>query len=644
MVIDQAFTIEGIAPHLLILGAVLSVLIAVTISWISGVQRRTGVASTALSLLVFFGALIVNQLAILNGGLHVESKHAGWISEHSAPGGVTLGFFSDELALIWGFGVVTITALFLVARQERFAIRRVGQEVFSVLWAVSGTILVSFSGTVWTALSSLVFLIVATTTVLSDGWSNRKDSRLLSRELFDRGVCLVISIVGASLMSNYGEQLRFGQIPTEVSISFGSRAGMLLLTMGLIGQLKAFPFSGYLVCSAEDEKGSPHLLVRAILPSVSILIVLIRLAPFVSAYHCSAPASVIAASTALLTFISALSQKEFRPSLGLLIAGGFNIASAMVVGGQVFAGLNMAFGFCLATLCFLFLSNCPGEFEQSPIFKTFIIASGLLSSGMTLGLVGAGLGEWLSSYSPEHVWELAIRLTTYLLYAVAVWRVAFLLKPVRPDKKINWESQVIPGLLVVSSFAIWWLGAPVDPAVFGDSVRLFTSLFERALAPTSRLPEPLVDRSVLEGAQTVISVLSGLLMFWLIRRRKASARTIEVLFPKTISFFRDGYRIDSARLGVIKAFDQIGTKSTEWIDERFWLEIYPRFSMRLVRTLSRSVSRYELLIAEVLEAQVGRVVNVWSKFFQLVQSGDIQWYLFVGLMVAVAMLMRYLGK
>lgn len=645
MFLDQPLTVETIAPHLLLLAGGVSIVMALVVAWVSQAHRRVGLVASVISLLSFFGALVVNQLAVSNGGMHFQSKHVGWISERAAHGGITLGYLADELAILFGIAVTVILALFSLARQERFGSRVIGLEVFTLLWGASGTILVCFSGTIWTGLFSLVILIVASSTALSEGWTHPKDAQILSRELFDRGTCLLLAMIGASLLSNYGEQLRFGQVSIDPVVTVGSKVGMFFLALGLIGQLRPVPFGGYASCLSEESKGATHLVIRAVMPSLATIILLIRLSPFLNAYRCAEATAVIAAAAGLLSLLSCLSQKEFRQTIGLLLPGAFTLSAAMISGGQVGAGLFTGFSFCVIVLAFLFLSNVPADFGKSAVFRGIVISGGLLGSGMTLGLGGAGFGDWLSRYSPQYSWEIAIRFTAYLLYAGAVWKAGFLLVPERNDKKLNWESQLIPGILVAASLAIWWLGAFVDPTAFGESVRLFGSLFEQSIStvPAAKIAsETVLDRYLIEGAQAVLSVTFGLLLYWMIRRRKSNAQTIEKIFPKIFAFLRDGYRVDKVREASVVGVSRVASAMNEVIEEKFWLSAYPRFSMRTVRSVSRAVARNESVFTKFIEEQVARLVGVWAKFFQLVQSGDIQWYLFVGLMVAVAMLIRYL--
>jgi hypothetical protein len=103
-----------------------------------------------------------------------------------------------------------------------------------------------------------------------------------------------------------------------------------------------------------------------------------------------------------------------------------------------------------------------------------------------------------------------------------------------------------------------------------------------------------------------------------------------------------GFGIDVLFTKIAVSIAWAGKAIEENVDQRVWQSWVPRGLRWAAVTLSTGAAFADRWIVRALDRGVERATDVPAKVLQLIQSGDVQWYVLFGIGSVVAMLIHFL--
>ena len=106
-------------------------------------------------------------------------------------------------------------------------------------------------------------------------------------------------------------------------------------------------------------------------------------------------------------------------------------------------------------------------------------------------------------------------------------------------------------------------------------------------------------------------------------------------------FLKSGYRLDSTGAKVIRVLNTVGGGIEKFVAEKLSEKWLPALAAAAIRTPARWIDNTDLKIYHKSNSILKRSIETPGKLLQLIQNGDVQWYLFFGLSCILALLIHF---
>jgi hypothetical protein len=647
----------------LLLGVVVFLVFGAGILSLTGHRFPKLVQGFIFAAFLLFGVVLaLNTVDFVRVDLKPIVWLRGWIGPHDNPGAIGVGLIVDGVSLLAsGLAfIMTLTSLLSLGQPQK--IKRPERIFGSSAISCAGTVLAWHSATPWFAFVGLAFTLLGGFLALGSHWEKNEDANLASRFGWERFSGLILAIIGTCLLAVGRGSLHWG-IMGGATVSAGNPLatssgvpgqefldlfGGFLLALGLFIQFQSFPFLGWLH-SRPSGLLLPYTVLAQIAPSAAALAVFFRMEPQLRSLGVFPGWGWFAMSAAVLSALNGMFQKSWREGLSVWITTSTCITLVILV----FAGSGAGFAFYvgsqlggvgLVTLLHGFKTSTEMNEEEGStsgflwpkILCFFCIGT---ASGGLAWVSSVGVLRWISK-SFEDPGFAILSFLAYFSYALLGWRL-FWLASGQFQKKTPWYFSVPPILYLLLSLGVFWSGTLTGGLVPGETDRLLPSLIGMFFEEV-KISEAWVGPTLALAAGTWLLALG--VSYWISLPRPGRGRWGHWLqsFPKTAMFIGNGYGIGEIFRIIVLGASRLGRTLNTWVSEKALDEWFPHFVGVSLRKGSGWLDRLEPKISKRLNSGIHASVEVPAKLLQLIQSGNMQWYLFFGIGVAFAMLLHFL--
>jgi formate hydrogenlyase subunit 3/multisubunit Na+/H+ antiporter MnhD subunit len=634
------------SPQLLLF-SVIAVWCIGFVAMVAGKSLKTHTASitaivTSALLLILMSAAFFLLVRDFGGTQHLWTR--GWIGPRDLEGAITVGILEDPLGLAMIVLSSVLTLIFVSSRW--LAPQGEVRHYAGAVLGLSGVSLAWLSSTPWLAFIGIGIITLAGFVGLGVD-ENREAAEKISRFGRERAWGLIFAILGAAVLAGQrgalGFQLGFA-FPAQRLDSFFDLAGGALLLTGLYLHLQPFPFLGWLV----SDSGTPRVLLNQIFPALGVFALAIRFQPELQSVGLLPIFGGWALFSALLSVISGLSQNNPKTALSLSVSSAFSIAYAALCWGGVGSAILILIAASLSAFSLSYVGSIREAGFKHGSIKVALVLSTLMAAGMFGFVASAGYLRFAEAIFSE---PLKIGALVFVLMAqfLLLWKVGWAFLRVEPQKAKFEEkalSLVWTYLLIIFSLALFWVGTFSGGIIPGNPDQVMPSWL--ALAITNAFGGPAndwVDASnlgVVQGVYWATAGLALLLSYWIVGRGEDGWLKLFGKSEKAHRFFDSGYGFD--RLGA--RFVRVLVKTGDGIESFFGKTISTNWIPKLLVASIRAPAIWIDSADNYLYGKSGSVlkrgIEIPGKLLQLIQNGDVQWYLFFAMSCALAILIHFL--
>jgi hypothetical protein len=617
------------------------------LAWGGRLPRR-GDWAVSLGIAALFGLAAWGLAETLGSAQPAQAWLRGWIGPREEPGALNVGFIQDAVGLAMAAlgallsGVIVLHAAFAPSEQRAQRIHA------AAAISAAGVALAWVALTPWLAFVGITLATLGGFVALGTRWNVvESEATLAARFIRERAWGLTFMALGGCALAGSGVPLAW-EPGTAWSAAEGAGTGAALLVTGLLLQLQPFPFLGWSVM-ASDSPSAARIGFAQVFPGLAAFALLFRLHPLLQSLEALPTIGWISLASAALTTLSGLLQRDWRLSLGLWTSAAFGLAGASLAFAGPWAGLAWLLGAALGALALALLGTALSAggipsgagLKRAAWARAGIVASAAAGTGM-IGFVSAGGSlRWLMALAEDPSLAAAAAIATFGV-ALLGWKTAWQELRLKSSTQAHWAAVVSPLVLAILGLGVVWTGLVSGGAVPGGADRIGeTALFDAFFGAWTADPwdAAFYTASWLHWGAALLAALGA---WWTTGRKQDSWLRMSEAFPRVTSFVAEGYRVDRLAARAIRALAWTGAAFVRSLDETAWGRWVPSAVAWPVTRLSRAAAAGDERISAALEHVLRRSTDVPAKFLQLVQSGDLQWYLLFAVGSGIAILLHFL--
>jgi hypothetical protein len=516
-----------------------------------------------------------------------------------------------------------------------------------VLLGVAGIAVSWLALTPWLSIVGLVIASIGGFIALGA----RQDPETMAQFGRERTLAFLLSFLGVAVLA--GERGALGLerafvLAAQTQPQVFDIIGGTLLLFGLFLHLQPFPFLGWLCRPAKVSSGA-SVLVAQLFPALAAFGLAIRFESELKTIGIFPYFEVFAMLSAMLTAFCGLSQEGWQTALPLWISSVLSVAFGALCFSGGASAASILFGVIFSALSLVLLACSKSSDTLRSGNRTWFNILSVIAIGPGLGFVGfvssGGFIRMMSMAgqdSARAVLYAVVLLPTYIL----LWKNFFSIRSIQDEDSGDSTSSTLPlvsiGVLLVCSLGLIWSGTLTDGLILHDADRLFPSWLSSLFGASSA---ELSDESGFALGQSVLwstLVLGSVISFWLFGRGQDLAVRGLSTHPKVRKFLQTGYSIDRAGESFFTLLKKIGNAVETWVSEVVSNEWIPSVMVKALTVPARGINEADQKLYRAGEKTLKQWIELPAKVLQLIQSGDLQWYLFFAIGCAVAILVHFL--
>ena len=608
---------------------------------------------------IFIASMGVDAGIIFKQDFEVKLWKTGWIGDRDGIGAITVGVLQDPLGLSMG-ALAALVSMALLMNQSAFSREARPEKVYAAMAISAAGVALSWTSlTPWLSFVGLLATMLGGFVALGSRWASQSEATLAARFIWERSSGLLLALFGTCILASDRSALFLSQpetwtIPHAELIS--TWMGSSLLVIGLFFQIQSFPLLGW---SVSDSEISPPIrtLTHQIFPFWASFPILIRLEPHFKNLGLFPVLGWVGLAACLLSIFCGLFQKHTRIGLGVWLNCGFCLSFSFLALSGPLTSLALLIGVSLSALCLSIvvsqdLSNSESEQalenndlvkdrKRPLIAKTLTFLSTAAGSGV-FGFVSAAGGIRWVVQGLSTPGEIPLFFVTFLLFVLLRWKLTW-------DAMRNRRLWDVPYLSLVSLFLLWvlslgivWTGTLSGEILPDRSDELIPSLFVHFFGHPAIAFSPSVDYIYACGLYWGALLLGFMTAYWTSGRREDQWHLLKSAMPKATRFLAGGYQVDQ----VIRQFGQglvwVGNQTAYYVDHKIWQVWVPVSFSRGIRQVSKVFTLLDTRLSAGLNEMLRKWIEVPAKILQLIQSGDLRWYLVFALGSGFALLSHFM--
>lgn len=580
----------------------------------------------------------------------IKTWMAGWIWSKQDVGAITVGILQDPIGMSMTVLSALVAAVFLMNYRVLVQETRSERAFSALAISVSGVILAWNSLTPWLVFAGISLTIIGGFLGLGSHWDSNTESSIAMRFTWEKTIGFLLAFFGACILGASRMPLMLNQPEAWSTIAENELAtglGTGLLVVGLFIHLQPFPFLGWLVSNSEVY--SPvRTLLNQIFPAWAAFSLLIRVHPQLVKLGFFPGFGWVALVSSLITILSGLFQNQWRLGLGVWISAGYSLSLALLAFSGPISAFALIVGVSLGAFCLsISASALEKECIQNDTQKqkaNWIKTAALLATAGGTGVLGfvsvIGGMRWIAQgFEPSGM--IAINLLILFIFVMLGWKILWNIWNLGQWSDASWLSITSLFVLVICSLGFVWTGTASGEVVPGAPDRLFGSLFDQLFGSKSELGG-LADFGSISGFYWGTVFVAFMTAYWTSSRKEDRWKILGNAFPKLSRFLAQGYGIDFGIEKLGSGIFWIGRFTEKLVDEKIWEEWIPNGLSFGVTRISGVTSKIDGKFSLSLEVVLRKLIEIPAKILQLIQTGDLRWYLFFALSSGFALLVHFL--
>jgi hypothetical protein len=159
-------------------------------------------------------------------------------------------------------------------------------------------------------------------------------------------------------------------------------------------------------------------------------------------------------------------------------------------------------------------------------------------------------------------------------------------------------------------------------------------------APAAKLAPEVVQTALIY--QAVVLGLGSALGYWLSGTAEADRwERLRLTFPRAAEFGEQAYRTDRILEKLVAGFAAWSALSSRIFERGLWLRLLPGVSDFLIGRFSPAMGRLDERLRRALMVGLSKLIAAPGQGLQVIQSGDLQWYLFFALTVGIGFILVF---
>lgn len=612
-------------PYALVLGVATVFSMGAMLLYFGDRFRKQTRAISAVGFLLLAGGLVRELVLLLERNGTPQQFVISWVGISEGTG-IHFGISSDLFGIVLSL-VATVICLMLVTFIDLFGnYGKVERLCTALAFGLGGSVMVFASATLWTALVGLIFVAAGSFFALGDRWhENAGSADDASNLIFHRIIGLVIAILGGCILI---PEANLGISSDEVwSSSPAILTGASFLFFGLILQLRAFPFLGW-VSRSPNHALMVHLILCQWFPFLASTTLLVRLAGKFEALGLSDIFGWIALMSGLMTAVCAVMQEKWERVLTSVVPAlsCFVFAVILFEGPPTGVTLFLGMGISIVALA-LFLIISDRHSSNSSLLQAGVIAATFSALG-GVGFVGAkGVFEviWASLEEIPRAVFLGVALLFNILALMKIfwiWR--------QPQGKAPSPAPagrvVTVFVLVVASLGVVWLGRLSGGVFESNGDVISSSLVAQFFTAVQEQKQVDVFYTIALAVYFGVFFVGAVLSYWLFvvrAKRPVEASRIQKLIE-------GGYGSQKFRRLFIGSVSRAVGVVERHLEETLWARILSPRLRKSIQILSHRAVRFDHLILRTGDFVSYQLIHRSARALQFLQNGDLQWYLLIG--------------
>ena len=602
-------------------------------------------------LLVLFAGVGLDSGLFLNEEFKIKTWSSGWILSQSEFGAITVGFFQDSLSMAMS-ALVAIVAGVVILDGVVFSREVHSEKIYAALVISTAGVVVAWNSlTPWLALGGLVLTIFGGFISLGSRWDSDPEADLAARFVCERATGFLLSFFGACILAVSRSALLLNDSSSWVVKSENQSStwmGSCFLVLGFFVQLQPFPFLGWMV---SKSKINPviKILLNQIFPAWAAYPLLLRLEPYLVSLGLFPALGWIALCSAILSIIVGLFQNQWRQGLGIWLASGLSLSVALLAFSGPLAALALLLGVSFGSLA---LSSAATALEvdcdknithrKRALWLKAVVFLGAAAGTGFVGFVSAtGSVRWIAQIL-AFPGVVAFFLLNVFLFALLGWKLAWNIVRLQNASSASWLTVFSSFIWIVLSLGVVWTGTITGDVGLGGADRLMPSLLDRFFGVSSSGIQNQVDFVSASGLYWGILAVSIAVAFWTAGRKEDQWMVLAEFIPRTSRFISSGYGVDKVLEKIISGISWFGRSTEKLVDRKLWMNWIPEGLFYGVSKASTLANAIDDKISFFVSSTLRRLVEVPAKTLQLIQTGDLRWYLFFALSSGFALLSHFL--
>jgi hypothetical protein len=640
------------SPALLLLSVlVLTCACLVALTWGRKLPRQADWL-VGLGILALFVAGVIGGLRLSEQGFAPEAWSRGWILPHDEPGAITVGVLRDALACGFVVLVSIVSACALIAGGGPARDPRSGRFHAAMGLGAGGTALAWLALTPWLALTGGALAVFGGFLALGARWDGEDEASIAVRFGYERSWGLLLSLLGLCMLAGERAPLTLQHVAGGWAAGDGGTAVMLgaaLLFFGTAIQLQPFPLLGWVMRESET-RCSTRIVISQVLTAWAAFALFTRLEPQFRDMGLFPVLGWLGLVSSALASLAGVFSSSWRLGLGAWLSAGFSLAVAALA----FAGPSS--GFCVlvgAGLGAAALANFGTALESggaapSPVAswaKFGCAISAAAGTGFAGFVASGGFSRMVTQMwlQPALVGTGAVILFAYVFLG---WKVAWQAIASPPASTapagLSWVEALASLALVLVSLGLFWSGTLSGGAIPGDPDRVMHSLLTAFFGPGADAwgEEAAIGPSV--GVYWAVQVAAIVAAYVTTGRKPEFWPGVSRRVPRFSAFVSSGYGIDAVFMRLRAGLSWLGAASVRLLDRKIWNAWFPEIVGRVARRGAALFAAADLRLSRGLGEAVRAWVESPAKALQLIQNGDVQWYLFFAVGSGLAILAYFM--
>ncbi len=627
------------SASVLVIGTLSLALIAavVTVRWGRRLPRR-GDWLAGLGILSVIIVLLVTRRHEMS--MPVEEVPAavhGWVWPRIESDALRVGILRDGPGFAVSMIAAALSALFVLNRSVTEREPRQERLFAAALTGSIGMTLAWLSLTAWLAFGGILLTIFSGFLALGTHWDDSTGAGVAARYARERSAALLLSIFGAFALASSGVDLVL-VAKASAPLPVGASLGGLLLVLGLFAQTQPFPMSGWLTLPSRASASGRIIFAQAF-SAVAALAPLIRLEPLLRASGILQTLGWVSLVSTVLISFQGLFQADWRPAMSAWISASFGLTTCVLAFSGPWAAFSLLLAALFAAFVFTLLASIGADERNRFASRMCLLIAAATGAGLA-GFVGfSGSLKSLVDVADNATLATALGLARFAV-ALLAWKLVWLVPEQRKPGAGHWSGLAIPVIVILASLGVFWTGSLTGGAIPGNPDQVMNSAlnFFFGSPESGDAARVLTASSLLWGG--VLGALA--IAFWSSGRGEDRWLRIRGTLPRFASFIEEGYGADRFFGQLLRGATWLANQLGTWLDHALWGRWVPGAADWVLTRTSGLLNRADGGLIVAIHRGVHRGVHVPAKLLQLVQNGDLQWYLFFAIGSGIAIILHFL--